>query len=588
MKPEPSRVRPPASVARLAFLLAGLVGGLFSSGCSGDPDLVAQGPDWSWTRTELAEAYDRTHGEGRWQRAKLEDRQRFLRTVVDREILVAEAERAIPALPPADERKIRTRIELQRMEDYHDRLRASWRPDSILYAAAVERFAREVRAEAIQMETIAVGESCAAFLTRGASFAQAYERFEGHPRQRQGPDLGWRAPATFPLRVMRAVFLDDLPPGARSAPIATARGAWIVHAHEYRPLDLDSKPGLRAQTREVVRTMRYRDWLFARRDSLRHAHKLEIHPENYPALVRAVRAHLDSLRLAAPGQQRPDRWEARGPFWLVASEDRDLVLFSIDGVGVTAEEGARLLDSFDVRFWPISEPGPRLRHEMQTLIDRLLVAPDSEVLGLTKSPEWKETAQQIRADVLLDRYHDHALLPTVRATPAQAESLYDLDPARWKLPERVELAAVTFPRDAAAAAFDFADRVRAAGSPAAWLREAEQISDAADGEVFVRTTELLDAGKRTDPPEWGEWLAATSSVPEGGIAGPIKSGESGDLVVVRVIRRLPEQPLNRETGLILAQREVRLLGIDARMAEVVKAAARRDRVRLYPERLEQR
>lgn len=588
MKSNFSRTRALAPVARLAFFLslAVVLGGVCSSGCSGDPQVVAKGPDWGWTRAELAEAYDRTHGEGRWQRANLDDRQRFLRTVVDREILVAEARRAIPALPPADERKVRTRIELRRIEDYHDRLRAAWRPDSVRFTAAVARFAREVRAESIQMMTLATGDSCAAFLARGGSFAEAYERFEAKPRRRSGPDLGWRPPSAFPLRVMRAVFLDDLPAGGTTAPVTTARGVWLLHAFEYRPLDPRATPGLTARTREIVHTMLYRDWFFARRDSLRDAHGVETHPENYPVLAGVVRAHLDSLRRESPDQRRPDRWKARGPHWLLAPEERSLPLFTIDGDVVTAEEGARLLDGLDLRFWPVSEQEFPLTQELRAIIDRLVVARHAEELGLTQSDEWKRDAEAIRDEVLLDRYHDEFLLPGVRATPAEAESLYNLDPARWKLPERVELAAVSFPPDGGEVATDFAARVRAAGSPQAWAREAEQIAEAVDGAVFVRSTDLLDVGRRTDPPEWAEWLRGVSGVPVGEIAGPFAFGQLGEQVVVRVILRLPEQLLEREIGLIQAQREVRIQGVDARMAEVVREAERRDRIRLYPDRLQ--
>jgi hypothetical protein len=297
-----------------------------------------------------------------------------------------------------------------------------------------------------------------------------------------------------------------------------------------------------------------------------------------------VRGYRDSLRQADEAGGKPDQWRLRGPFWRLSREERALPIFRMEGRAVTAEEFLRSLDQFDQRSWPVSENELPFTEEIQALVDRELGARHAEALGLTKTEEWQRTAALIHDDVLLDEYHDLVLTREMEITPAQAAALYEADPQRWKIPERVDLAAVIFPEAAGEEAREFAARVRNR-SAEEWTSLAEAAAEAIDGTIFLRTTEMLDVGRTPDPPEWAPLLAAAETLQVGSITGPVPAREMGGTAVVRLIRRLPPRLLSREVGLIMAERELRLQGVEARLTAILQKARARERVQTFPERL---
>lgn len=561
-----------------------LVVALFA-GCAQDRAAVIEGRGWSWTRTEVESEWNRLRGGGTFARASREERERFVRSLVDRELLLIAAREAIPKLSSEGERKVRVQTEVRLIQDYYAARKAAWRPDSTRVRAAIARFSREVRADVVEMTRVSEGDSCVQFLNAGGGFEEAYARFDYRGGDAAAVSVGWRDPLWFPLRVARAIFLDDLPAGERTGAVMTSRGVWVTHALEYRPLVLRSRPGLAARTHTVVRTMLYRDDFYARRDSLRAAHGVVLHLENVALLARALRAHMDSLRLADPDAGRPDPWRVRGAYWRLSEEERTRPVFSLDGAPVTAEACARMLDGFDVRAWPTADAEIPLRLELQALVDRIVSARHAESLGLTRSEKWIHTANRIRSGVLLDEFHDRVLLPSVRISATAADSLYRVDPSRWKISERVELSALGFPEGSQDLARGFVERLRVT-TPAAWKNAAEEVSEDVEGSIFISTTDLLDVDRVPNPPEWAPLLHAALAQPEGTIAGPVPA--LGGSAVVRVIRRLPGRPLERTTALVMAEREIRVQGIEARVAEVLRGQARRENVRLHLDRLDAR
>ncbi len=560
------------------------VGLVLPSGCGSGDAVVARARTWSVTCSQLSAEYDRINGEGSFARLDRSRRERFLEAVVDKEILLVEAARAIPALSARSERRVRVRTEEQLITDYRDWLWARWRPDSLRFHQGLERLSREARGRAIIVRKQETGDSCHAALQAGLPFEQAWLRYDARRPDASQMDIPWWDPLRFPPRITRAVFLQDLAPGAYTPAIHTRRGVWILQVLEFRPFDLSSIPGYHRRALGFLKKGLYRDDTVAHEDSLRRAVGFQFHPEACSAIGRAVSGYIDSVTAAlAPGDPI-DEFNLRAPLWRLSTEERRIPAYTLAGQVMTAEDFVRSLDDVAAQYWPRSKSERALAGECQVLLDRLLAQRDAHARGRDRSPAYLSAIQRIRADALLDEYEEQVLQKELSVTPAEVDSLYQADPGRWKIPERIEFAAVLFPEDDEETARQFADSMRGADAQQ-WTDAAERAREASDDVQFIPSSDLMDVGRIPDPPSWAPLLTAAEGLQIGEVAGPIRAREAGGCAVVRLLERIPARPLGPGPAHVMAEREVRLLKVEARLREILTAARQGQGVRVWPDRL---
>jgi hypothetical protein len=567
---------------RLAAALC--AGACLAAACAPADPPVARGQGWTLTRAQLAAEYDRIYGPHGYQRARPERRARFLTAAVNKQLLLDEARRAVPQLSPRNQRRVRVEAGRQLLEDYRQILWKAGRPDSARLERAGERVAREVRAWAIVTAGALRADSCRAALAAGAPFEEVWRRWgRDHPESQQ-MDLGWRDPLALPPRVMRGVFLNDLSPGGVTAPIATRRGIWIVRAVEYRPFDLAAREGYAARARELLVRMLYRDARMAARDSLELAFGYRLHPAACLPVARAVRAYLDSVSASHGPGEHADPWSVRAPHWRLSVEEGARPLAELNGETITAADFVRGLDEVDVRDWP-RRPGENAAvGDVGTEMMRRMLTLDARRRGFDARPDYLQAVQRRHDDALLDEYHEGVLLPQIAVTASEVDSLLAADPQRWAVPERVEFSAVIFPAEQGAAAREFLEAARRVDAYG-WNDLAGGISEGVAEAEYIETTDMLDVGRPPEPPSWQPMLEAAAQLPVGGITGPVPVPELGGNAVVRLIERLPAAPLAPHAARAVAEREVRLLKVDAELERILAAAGRRQRVRTWPERL---
>jgi hypothetical protein len=564
--------------ARWIALGAGL---WLAAACAPTDPLVARGGDWRITRTQLAAEYDRIYGPRSYERAQPERRARFLETAVHKQLLLDEAHRAVPRLSARDERRVRVRAAEQLLDEYRQTLWKRALPDSTRLSQAEARLAREVHAWAIVTPTRGAADACHAALLAGLSFEDAWKRFGGRLPDGQTMDQGWRDPLWFPPRVMRAIYLEDLAPGAFTAPIATRRGNWIARAVEYRPFDLTARAGYQGRARGLLKRMLYRDDRMAARDSLERAMGYRLFPEACEPVARAVRAYLDSVSASHGPGTHADPWSVRAPYWRLSGARALAVL---DGETLTTVSFVRSLDSIDVRNWPRRLYGTRPVSDVGDAMLARILAIDAHRRGIDASPAYREAVERLRDDALLDEYHDDVVLPEISVTPAEVDSLYAANPERWTVPERVEFSAVIFPAEENEAAHEFLEAARG-GDAYQWLDLAQNAAETVEGVEYIDTSDMLELGRTPEPPSWLPMLAAAAALPVGGIMGPVPVPELGGSAIVRLIDRLPASPLPPASARVMAGGEARLLKVEGKLARILEEARRREGVRTWPDRL---
>jgi hypothetical protein len=257
----------------------------------------------------------------------------------------------------------------------------------------------------------------------------------------------------------------------------------------------------------------------------------------------------------------------------------------MNGTALTVAEFFGSLDSADSRYWPRQADGRAAGNDVERRLDRLLAVRAARALGLDRMPARLEAAERLEGSILLDAWYEQVLMPGVSVAPAEVEAMVARDPGRWKIPERVEFAAVVFPAGMDEDARRFHDEV-AGGDPRRWTEEAERAREEDEDVQFIRTSDLLEIGRPPDPVSWTPLLQAAAALPGPGVAEPVVAPELGGTAVVRLILRTPERPVAPEVARAMAEREVRLQKSEQKITELLQSAAREGKARRWPERLE--
>jgi hypothetical protein len=545
---------------------------------------VARGGDWEITRAQLAAEYNRLYGPGTFDRAEPARREQFLTTAVNKKLLLDLAHRAVPQLSASGERRIRVGTDDRLLPAYRQARWQSWKPDSARLAQARHSLAREAHVLAIAVGRKTVADTCAAALRSGLSFETAWQRFGRRWPELRTMDQGWRDPLSLPPRVMRAVFLDRFPSDSVTAPVETRHSVWIAKVLAYRPIDLHARPGYASRVEAMLQRMLYRDARLAARDSLTRALGYRLFPEACSVVADAIQAYLDSVSAARPPGAPPEQWSLRAPYWRLSPADRNRPLAVLERDTLTAAEFVRTLDEIDVRHWPHLGPASRQVRDVDERMARRMLAIDARQHGVDAGADFGQAAQRLRDEVLLDEYHDRVLLPRIAVTVAEVDSLYAIDPGRWTVPERIEVSAVFFPEEDAEAAEEFLQSVRGADGRR-WTELATEAAAVAERAHFMATSEMLDVGSVPEPPSWEPMQKLAEKLAIGEIAGPVNLPELDSVAIVRLINRLPAQPLPPSAARTMVEREVRLRKVEAKLMRTLADERERQGVKTWPGRL---
>ncbi len=554
---------------------------------SNDPQIVATMDGWSLTLSEMAGEYDRVYPAMPFAATSLEERERFLTNVVNKELLLGVArERSLP-LGWSRDRKLRSEREAWLADRAFELLKNEvmtqiGREDR---QETRDRLTREIQLLRIILPRGGRPDSCYRAIADGLPFEEAFQEF-AVARRREGapPPLpigpAWFAPDSLPRRVVRRTLNDDVPAGSVVPPIVTLSGVWIVKVLDHRPANLSDAQKSRIEALVQIfctdDSMRVRD---ARR---REAAGFRTHPENYPVIHRAFDAFWDSLSAANPRANTIEMLGWKAPVWNVAPADRELPIYEFNGKIGTVSDFVSSLNGCDAKYWPGGTTDQKRSRQVGMRIDRLFLLDIAMERGLDRDPEFLAKEQRLEEEAALDEYFAQVIEPAVVVTPDEVRADYERDPERYRSSEKAAFSVVIFPGYAKEDAERFLAEhgAKAAG---VWRQAVLRAIDADDQIVFIPDRETLDLGRPVRNAQLIPFLPLVAEMETGDISDLVPHGDG--YAIVRCNYRRHSAPLPEKSVLHLVEGEVRHRKIDERVEEILAAAARARRLRTYSERL---
>lgn len=342
-----------------------------------------------------------------------EAKRNLLGQMVDRELLVAEAERLGYAKGPELEgvrRQAREEIlpEMLYRRVVSDRVAVSEAEIKALWDAQDE----ELRLRQIFSFDERGMRSALARLAAGQPFAEVAQIVT---RGRTGPpdgDLGYLTPAELPQEVERAV--RDLKPGHWTGPIRTLGGYCLIQLEDRRARRRDDYQAVRAQIETQLRQRKERALVMA--------------------YMNGVRASYD-LKLAEGGFTRlAEKWQNRTTEQLLAG-GHDLA-----ALGLTAEDLAAPLATYRGGAYTVRDfftdltqrssldrppmlDDTQLRLFVQDRAGFALLMREAQARGLDRDAETQRRLRDREKSYLVSRLYEEVIVTGARLTPAERDSL---------------------------------------------------------------------------------------------------------------------------------------------------------------------
>lgn len=566
---------------RLFGLLAPAVALLF--GCSGeDPDLLARTEDgWALTAMDLESRFQELYPDYSWGQATPEEKQSFLKNVVNNDLLVSLARGEIDELSwPA-----RRRYLVEREEYLVDRMFGELLGDFKVSPTDAEEVWRSLRREALLRRIVPsndeVAESCYQELMGGTPFEEAYEKYGIRTQEiRTNFEVGWVTADKLPLEMVRPIFFGDLQPGEFTEPVRTTKGIWILQLLEFRPLEPDPKQKRRIDT--TVRFLCARDTVEARRDALSASAGYRTFDDNFPAVNRCFNAYWDSLSKEQPRANEKVYMSWRSPTWLLLPEHRELPLYAFHGDTGTAYDFMEELNATNSLNWPSGTDREKRSNEIRMRIRQLFLRQEAERRGVPDRPEARAFLARTEDEIYIDDYFDRVVAPGIVVTPEEAVAEYESRPEIYRSGERVAFAYVVFrPQDR-----DKAERFveSTAGMDSFdWFGAARALAAEDTTVVFRRDTGYIEL----DRPLRNAFLVPLVEIAKGMETGDLTGVVSvdGAHVVLRCNYRRHAREFPREVAVPLAEGTVRKRKVDAKLDEILARTKEERGFEMFPERL---
>lgn len=538
-----------------AGVVASLAG--LGTGCQRvPPDAVVSMRGWHVTLPGLVEEFERVNGIGSFDTTSIAGRERFARTLADREILLRLAGATHSGLAGRYARQFDISREKALNREFLRWRRTEFRLSPEAEAENLPRLLRSARVRQALITDMDRAKGAEDALRSGAPFEQVAgtwaDPVDARVAQLTGAPKGSRwfertvrvDDRRIPPRLLIDALLRDLKPGETAGPTTTTEGYAICEVLGYEPVPQAADSAWVRRAREALHLLAYMNVYEGWSDSLKRASGLEFHQESYPLVQERFAAFWDSIEGLRREGKVFDFQGIRAPIWRFGAEDRSRPLFELFGRTRTVGDFVEGLNRIDLDYWPTVGDVRKIGGQIEARCNRLLLEEEAEKLGFPERPEFQAVLKPVRERYTLEQYYDG--LTAEVGTPAPDELKAEL--ARqadiWKTPEMVSFSALTFPRAKEARARATLQKLRS-GPPLLWL-ELGPAEAAADTSVhYVAATELLPVSQPPPFPEWSAFFRQARLMQVGEISDLIQA-TSGDLAIVRVADRRPSRAMTLE------------------------------------------
>ncbi len=552
-------------------------------GCGGESrgPVVLEMQGRSMTLDDLRVEYDLRNKPGDFDRATPEQRQEFLETIADKEILVRAAREALGDLTADEKQRLRMLRENRLFEHLETAVTAQVDADT----AGAERIVREKCAKEVRLlhfagETDSLTNWAREEVVKGRSMEELARTHAIDPMMREmAGQLNWMSGVPLGYDLAEELILDPKPIGYLTEVRRSIRGWEFFKVQEYRDYDLDSNPDIPSMMRATVQQIRHRQTMRAFLDSLKTAHGLKVHEEGGGILHAAMSGYWDSLSASVRQTgQRPT--EFHPPRWRVPADQLATPVAQVDGKDISVGEFLEGLAEISPRNWPNAPIYEHFKGHIEARLLAELQFAEAARRGLDRRPEFLAANRQDEEKMLLDRYYEEVVTKGIEITPDEVKQSYEeTKDEKYAQREKIRFSYLIFKKESDARSF---------------IREARKHDYQWWGAELKRhQDERPDVTVVSNSPDYD----LSADVPEE-IQPLVKAGwdhSAGEVVdavkvpsgwaALRVTYREHDGyiPLERAEqsvrGAILARR------VDEKVNETLAAGRESLRLKLYPERL---
>jgi hypothetical protein len=571
----------PRAIRGLSLRLIGVV--LLIAACSGERGsssgpVVIELNGRKMTSTELRMQFNRTNGPGSFDKATAEQKEEFLRTIADKEVLLAAAREKVGALTAEDERQIRLMADdwLLRGLDF-----AVMRPvmsDSTLQKRMRDSLNRQILCDWAVMRTDSLARIARDEVVAGKPFEDVARRYSiADPKIAKDGHLDWTSTEMFGTDFSNELFIQEREPGYLSEIRKTPRGYEFYQVKGYRPFDMSNvthgPETVKGLIGEILTNDRMRAWT----DSLAQAHGAEIVDDGLTVLLPGMTAYVDSLaRYYEQTHQRP-AGPYKPPLSHYDAQQRQVAVAKVDGKPVTIGEIVAGLENVSTRMWPIGPTGVDCRTQIKILVMRPLRLQYARAKGYDKVPEYLLACQMDREKVLLGKLSQQVNAGLPPATDADIQAYYDAHREEYTQKDKLFLSYVVFPAKGEAVRFH---SMAKDSSSKWWGARLAEFTTRSEIKVVSNSPEI---DPNNPPAELKEVVAEARDKVVNQVVGPSKVPDGWLVARIAYNEHAGMIPLDRiKDGLAKKIGEQR---VDEAMQKVIDDGRSKYKLALYPEKL---
>ena len=406
----------------------------------------------SMTLDDLRIEYDMRNKPGDFDRATPEEREQFLRTIADKEILVREARAAIGDLTPDEVQRVKDGSEDRLLRSLETVVSASTDADT----AAAEKLVKEkFHVEARLLHFAGATDSITYWahdeVVKGRPLSELVRVHGVDPLMREkGGQLNWMTAIQLGYELAEELILDPKPAGYITDVRRSMRGWEFFQVQEYRPVDITAFPDAPGMMRSTVQRIRHRMVVQAFLDSMKTANGVEILDDAGAVLHQAMSAYWDSLSAEVKRTgERPK--EFHPPRWRVPAESQSMTLVRVGGKDVSIRQFIDGLPAVGARVWPNAVKYDHFRKQIEARVLIELQLVEASRRGLDRTPEHLAAARQDEEKILLDRFYEQAIIPQVEMTDEMVQKVYEETKDEfYTQKEKMRLSYMIFPKESEA------------------------------------------------------------------------------------------------------------------------------------------
>lgn len=574
----------------LALALLGITLLLPGACTTENKDAVVEMKGWDLTLPEAAQEYERLAGPGSFATTTAKDREGFVRTLADKEMLLRLARKSHSKLDERQSHILHLKYEDALLRDFASYRRTAFKPGGAKADTLREVLSQEASVIGSIFPTLTSAQKARAEFETGASFADVSTLYgigkqpghenEPNPNILKEMKIRVDSRAMYPPFVIE-VLMKKVQAGQLTQPISVQGGFVLFEVKELHRLPEASQPGFYENVRPLIENMSAAEGEQKWNDSLKTAVGFKLNKETYPIVRKRAVAFYDSLDALRTSGVRVDYDLLKPPsLYSLTPEERRAVLFEMRGKPYTVEEFFKGLDDTDKNVWPFGD-SLKMMTRMEERINRLLMQTEAENLGLHKKPEFLQKMKILEEERFLTQYHDG--LEVAEPTDAEIEAEYNRMPGGgFMSAERISLSGLMYPLSLKARAEALLSKLQAA-DPEEFTTLARAEHEADTSIVYVPPTRMLEVGRPTPISEWGPLLDVATLL-QAGETSTLMPG-SGTMNIVRVVERKPAGAMPLDEARPRMVDKVKVAKRDQMVEDALKAEREKAQVKVYAERL---